>query len=61
MVDKFRRDSIIEDLAAMTEAEFLDTVAKARGGGRNNPESKKQQAAQAMRQFLGATPTDSKE
>jgi hypothetical protein len=53
MVDKFRRDSIIEDLAAMTEAEFLDTVAKARGGGRHNPETRKEEAAAAVRQFLG--------
>ena len=61
MTDPARRQTIIEDLAAMTESEFLDTVAKARGGGGNNPQSLKETAAAALRRYVGGAPADSKE
>ena len=53
-MDPFRKETIIEGLAEMTEAEFLDVVGKARHGGRHNPQTKKEEAAAAMRQFVSA-------
>ncbi len=53
MIDPQKRENIVGELAAMTEAEFLGTVAKARGGGIKNPQTAKETAAAAMRRYLG--------
>jgi hypothetical protein len=52
IMDPMERQTVIEHLSGMSESEFLDCVAQARG--KHNPQAAKEAAASALRQWIGS-------